>query len=242
MPRVLTTKASIVCPHGGVGTSIPSDPKWIVNGGAVLLDGDAGTLTCVFKPPCFGYQLRSMHLNATHVDGPNVMLDTDFTQSITGYPLKITEFHQTFDNSSPVPILPGQSPPPTPPELQEIDEPTVVADPVDLAFSLSAFGTSGQPLALNMIFTLQSQFPRLWILSMLSAPTGQHREITQGEPPDIIVAPAGGGWPSNNLAVTVMLTGGFMATLPVGDHHFVLTAVNFRGKSRYAEVNLKVSQ
>ena len=44
MPQVLTTNALILCPHMGLGTSIPSDPKWSVNGGFVLLENDVGTL------------------------------------------------------------------------------------------------------------------------------------------------------------------------------------------------------
>jgi len=83
MPQVLTTNAMILCPHGGKGTSVPTDPKWTVNGGVVLLDGDAGTLTCPFILPCVGYPLRSMGLNATVIDGRKVMLVTDFTPSIT---------------------------------------------------------------------------------------------------------------------------------------------------------------
>ena len=46
MPKVLTTNAQILCPHGGIGASIPSDPKWTINGGIVLLDNDRG----VFPP------------------------------------------------------------------------------------------------------------------------------------------------------------------------------------------------
>jgi hypothetical protein len=241
MPRVLTTNARIICPHGGIGRSIPSDPKWSIDGGTVLLDGDTGTLSCVFIPPCVGYQLRSMHLNATYLDGRHVMLETDFTQSITGFPITIMESHQTFDDSTPAPIPAGQPAPPTPPELQDIDQPAVVAAPSALAFSLLGFTNTGQPIALPMTFTLQSQFPRLWILSMLSRLTAQHRDITRGEPPDIVVAPSGGDWPASPLAVTVTLTGTFMARLPIGEHYFVLTAVNFRGKSKFAQVVLTVS-
>jgi hypothetical protein len=237
MPQVLTTNSLIVCPHGGVGTNIPTDPKWLVNDGVVLLDGDAGTLTCLFIPPCAGYQLRSMGLNAMQVDGRQVMLVTDFTQSFTGFPLTITEYHQTFDNSSPVPIPVGSPPPPTPPELQETDQPTVTATPSFLAFSKTTSGSS----ALLMTFTLQSQFPRRWLLTMLNVPLVTSTEITNGMSPDIVVAPGGGGWNTPTVTVTVSLQGSFMTTLRVGDHYFVLTAVNHRGKSSYAEVKLTVS-
>jgi hypothetical protein len=169
------------------------------------------------------------------------MLVTDFTQSITGFPLTINEVHQTFDNSTLAPIPVGASPAPTPPELQETDQPTVTAAPPFLAFSKATFGSTGQPTSLMMTFTLQSQFPRGWLLTMLNAPAVTSTDITAGVPPNILVAPAGGSWSSPALAVTVTILGTFMAALPVYDHYFVLTAVNFRGKSHYAEVKLTVS-
>ena len=52
MPQVLTTNAKIVCPHLGVGTTLNSSIDWSVNGGYVARDGDTGTLSCVFIPPC----------------------------------------------------------------------------------------------------------------------------------------------------------------------------------------------
>jgi len=246
MPRVLTTNAKILCPHGGLGTSIATDPKWMVSGGDVLLDGDVGVISvlpCFFIPPCAGYKLESMKLNASRVDGRHVMLVTDFIQSFTGFPLLITETHQAFDNSTPAPIPSGGTPPPTPPELLEVDRPVVVAAPGTLAFSLSGFSTTSLPAALPMTFTLQSLFPRRWLLSMLNSPmpTPQHREITNGEPPNIVVAPSGGAWTTPALTITVTLTGTSMATLAPGDHHFVLTAVNQRGRSHFAEVILIVS-
>jgi hypothetical protein len=110
MPQVLTTNALILCPHMGPGTSIPSDPKWSVNGGFVLLENDVGTLACPYLPcPCVGYVLQSMGLNATEVDGRKVILVTDFNQTLTGLPLTITEFHQTYDDSVPAALPPGYS-------------------------------------------------------------------------------------------------------------------------------------
>ena len=70
MPKVLTANATITCPHGGVGTSIPVPPRLAtVNGGEILLDGDQGTLSCAFTVPCVGYALRSMGLNAAAIQG-----------------------------------------------------------------------------------------------------------------------------------------------------------------------------
>ena len=101
MPSVLTTNATITCPHGGLGTTTPLSPKWTVNGGYVATDGDSGTLTCVFTPPCVGYTLKSMGLNATRIDGKNAMLVTDFTQSFTGLPLTIVDMNPAIDASTP---------------------------------------------------------------------------------------------------------------------------------------------
>ncbi len=237
MPQVLTTNARILCPHGGLGTSVATDPKWMVNGGAVLLDGDVGVISalpCFFIPPCAGYRLESMKLNASEVDGRHVMLVTDFIQSITGFPLLITETHQTFDHSTPTP-LPSGSAPPTRPELLETDQPVVTANPTTLPFSKKP-----TPVPLAMTFNLQSQFPRRWLLTMLNKPDSKHSEITHGVDLKIQVNPSDGKWPTPVLAVTVTLMGTFMATLPDGDHFFVLTAVNFRGKSSHAEVKLTV--
>jgi hypothetical protein len=248
MPRVLTTNALIVCPHLGQGTSFPTDLKWVVNGGAVLLDGDHGVVKgCIFVLPCSGYELHSMRLNATQVDGRQTMLVTDFTQSITGFPLTIKEIHDTFDNSTPAPIPAGAAAPPTPPELQEIDQPTVTVEPGFFTFSTGRFDDKKEPASLKVTFLLQSQFPRRWLLTMLIVPKSDplratSQEITNDPPHGVVVRPAGGTWSRPALSVTVELEGKFMRwSLPLGDHYFVLTAVNFRGKSTFAQMMLTVS-
>src|SRR5204863_7406855 len=96
-----------------------------INSGIVLLDNDTDTLSCPVLPPCVGYHLKSMGLNATVIDGRKVILDTDFNQTHTGLPLRITEFHQTIDNSTPAPIPNGQRPGPLPPELTDTVKPVV---------------------------------------------------------------------------------------------------------------------
>jgi hypothetical protein len=240
MPKILTTNAIVRCPHG-LGVSIPTDPKCTINGGIVLLHGDSGTLpTCFNLPPCATYQLQSLGLNATKVDGRNVMLVTDFIVTATGYPCTATETHQIIDDSTLVPIPPGQTAPPLPPELQSTDQPTVTGAP-GLAFSLAGFANTGNPTSLMMTFTVQSQFPRKWILFMISdLPTSQSRDITAGEPPNIVVAPSSGAWPGSGQ-ITVTLLGSYMATLAPTFHRFVLTAVNHRGLWGSTEIILTVS-
>jgi hypothetical protein len=91
---------------------VPISPIWTVNGGFVAAEGDTGTIVCPFVLlPCLSYTLKSMHLNATQRDGQQVILVTDFQQSDTGLPLLITDFHETYDNSSPAPIPSGQAAP-----------------------------------------------------------------------------------------------------------------------------------
>jgi hypothetical protein len=238
MPKVLTTSAVIKCPHGGLGTSVPTDPRWKIHSGIVLLDGDMGTLSC---PVCIGYQHRSMGLNASLIGSRKVMLTSDFHISFAGFPLTIIETHTVNDQSTPVPVPPGGPPPLIPPELQETDQPVVTVAPPAPAFSISGFGSTGSPTTLPVVFTLQSQFPRRWMLWMLNVPNLSSRDITNGEPPNLVVAPAGGTWNNPTLTVTVTLLGTFLATLAPGLHHFVLTAVNHRGKSHYAEAILTVT-
>jgi hypothetical protein len=127
MPQVLTTNALILCPHGAKGTTVPAHPKWTVNGGYVLVEGDTGVLSCPFLPlPCAGYTLQSMGLNATQIDGEKVILATDFNQTFTGLPLVMTEFHQAFDESTPAPLPAGQTSATPPPELADLVAPVVM--------------------------------------------------------------------------------------------------------------------
>ena len=244
MPKVLTTNASIKCPHGGVGTSIPSDPKWTINGGIVLLENDGGTfplagpLSCsLTSVPCTAYTLKSMGLNATEVDHRKVILDTDFNLTDTRLPLLIEEFHQTFDNSTVTPLPPGQTAAPLPVELADLVKPVVTALPPILAFDL----ITQQPSPLEITFTLFSDHPLKWILTLLNEPGGFSLDITNGLPPGLVVAPAGGTWNTPTLVVSVTMNNLFLAGLQPRWHHFFMTAVSRRGLFSKAEVVLTVS-
>lgn len=238
MPQVLTTNAVILCPHGGVGTSIPSNPKWSVNGGFVLLENDTGTLACPFLIyPCIGYRLRSMGLNATRIDTRKVILVTDFNLSFTGLPLTMTEFHTTVDNSTPVPIPPGQPAPPLSPALLDMVPPVVVAKPPTLAFN----SVTMQPVTLATTFTLTSANPMQWLLTLINEPLKTDANMTQGLPPGLTVVPAGGVWAQSPLIITVTMTAAFMASLTPGRHHLYMTGISQRGLSGYAEVILTVT-
>lgn len=237
MPQVLTTNALILCPHGGKGTTIPTMPFWSVNGGFVLLEGDTGTLACPFVLcPCVGYTLKSMGLNATTLNGRRVILVTDFNQTFTGLPLIMTEFHQTFDQTTPAPLPPGQSSQPPSPPMADTVKPVVVPIPPVLAFN----STTMMPPLLNIAFNLTSPFPLQWTLTLLNGVTKMSFDLTNGMPP-AIVAPVGGVWSSPNLTVSVTLNAAFMAGLGVGMHHFSMTGVSQRGLSGFAECILTVS-
>jgi hypothetical protein len=238
MPQVLTTNALILCPHGGPGTTTPSSLKWTVNSGLVLLEDDVGTLACPFLPhPCVGYQLRSMGLNASTIDGRQVILVTDFNQTFTGLPLLMTEFHTTIDNSTPAPIPAGQVAPPLSPAMADMVAPVVTAVPPVLAFNL----TTQQPVTAAATFTLTSTYPSQWLLTLINETAHSHADVTNGLPPGLTVMPAGGAWSSPTLAVTVTMTAAFMTALTAGQHHLYMTGVSQRGLSGWAEVVLTVS-
>jgi hypothetical protein len=240
MPQVLTTNAIITCPHGGLGTSTPTDPKWSVNGGIVLLENDPGVIACPFLIwPCVGYQLRSMGLNATQIDGRKVILVTDFNQSFTGLPLTMTETHQVLDNSTPAPIPAGQSAPPLSPALADAIQPVVTAAPPALAFSTLI---TPPPPPLVAVFTLFSDYPLLWKLVVISEPAGGDKDLTNDPPPPgLLVAPSGGEWSTPTLVVTITMSPIFINSLGIGIHHFFMTGVNQRGLTSNAEMILTVT-
>lgn len=238
MPQVLTTNALIVCPHGGLGKTVPGRPLWSVNGGFVLVEGDVGVLACPFLPfPCLGYRLQSMGLNASRISGEKVMLVTDFNQTFTGLPLVMTETHAMRDESTPV-ALPALGPAPElPAELRDTTPPLVTGSMPVSAFTASTM----QPATVVATFTLAHPFPMKWILTRISEPPpGVGDDLTAGNRPGASVAPSGGGWDASPLTVTLTLTAAYMAALGVGKHHFFMTGVSRRGLSGHASVDLTV--
>ena len=233
MPQVLTTNAVITCPHGGIGTTIPSEPIWNVDGGLVLVENDAGTLTCVSSVPCKGYVLRSMGLNATRIRGKKVILVTDFNRTETGLPLVMSEVHPVKDNSSPPPLVDGQDAPPLPPPLaDEVTPPVVTCSAPTALFHRLA------PVAPPITtFTLTNDFPLQWILTLIKEPApGEFIDLTTTTVPGIIVAPSGGAssggaWNASlaNIAMTLELA--FLNSLIDGVYSFYMTGVSQRGLS-----------
>jgi hypothetical protein len=237
MPQVLTTSSKIVCPHGGIGTTTPSQPSWKVDGGFVCVDGDQGVLSCKFVTPCVGYTLRSMGLNATRINGKRVMLVTDFNQSITGLPLSMSATHATHDNSTTAP-LPATGPvPPLPPALQDTAPPVVQGSLSSSAFSVMA----SSPASITATFQLTGAFPGKWVLTRIGKPApGTHEDLTSGNPAGVSVTPSGGGWGASPLTVTMTLTAAYMAALAQGVHQFYMTGVSQRGLSQNTKVELTV--
>jgi hypothetical protein len=237
MPQILTTTAQIFCPHSGKGTTTPSTQKWVINSGFVSVENDVGVLSCPFAPlPCVGYQLRSMGLNASQIDGRKVILVTDFNQTFTGLPLLITESHNVVDDSTPAPIPPGQSAPPLSPELADA-VPPVVSPPFQMLPWVSV--PPSPPLLVT--FSLTTEFPLQWVLTLISTPTKQKFDLTNGIPSQVQVAPSGGGWPSPSLTVMVTLLPTFLASLGIGPQDIYLTAVSKRGLSSYGQATITVS-
>jgi hypothetical protein len=236
MPPLLTTNAVITCPHGGVGTTIPSNPIFSVSGGYVCAEMDTGTLTCPFVVPCVGYTLKSMKLNATTVGGRQAILVTDFQQTLTGLPLSIVETNSAVDNSTPASLAPGETSAPLSPAMMDETPPVITAVPPVVPFSTM---TMLPPTAV-ITFTLSHPYPLQWMLTLLNGTLLQNIDVTNGFP-GLIVAPAGGSWSTPTMVVTATMTAAFMAALTPGTHYFYMTGVSQRGISAYAQATVVVS-
>lgn len=239
MPQVLTTTATITCPHAGLGTTTPATPYVNARGGFVACEGDVGTLACPFVVPCVGYTLASMGLNASSIAGRKVILATDFQKSFTGLPLSIVETTTVIDDSTPAPLPAGASSAPLAPELLDVAPPSVGAAPPALAFSTATM----LPASAAIVFTLASPYPLSWTLTLLNVNARSSVDATNGLPTGLVVAPAGGSWTSPALTVTATLSATFMASLgpnPI-PHQLYMTGVSKRGKSAYALASITVS-
>lgn len=235
MPLVLTTNALVQCVHGGLGTTAPLTPIWSVNGGFVTAEGDTGALACPFLLcPCVGYTLKSMNLNASQLNGRQVILVTDFQQSFTGLPLILTDFHQTHDDSTPAPIPVRQPAPPASPAMADLVSPIVSAAPPSTPFSLT---TTPTPAVIT--YTLTSEHPLRWILTLINS-FGQSSDLTSGAP-GMTVTPSGGSWTSPSLTVTITMPKPFVATLGTGTSYLYLSGVSARGLSGFGEATIVVS-
>jgi len=198
------------------------------------VEGDSGVLACPFLPlPCSGYTLRSMGLNSTLIDGRRAVLTTDFNQSFTGLPLVMTETHQGDDNSTVAPLPAGGAP--LPPELANMVPPIVAAITPTLAFSISA------PAPLAASFQLNSPFPLQFVVTLINQPMALSLDLTNGQPPDVTVIPAGGGWSTPPLTVSIAFMPTFLAGLTVGTHTLFVTGVSQRGLNAHARCVITVT-
>jgi hypothetical protein len=236
MPQVLTTTATILCPHGGKGTTTPATPYVDAQGGYVAAEGDVGVLSCVFIVPCVSYTLKSMGLNASTIAGKRIILATDFQQSATGMPLSIVETTSVVDDSTPAPLPAGASSASLAPELLDVAPPVVVAVPPTMPFVSSTMQPATAPIA----FTLTTAYPLAWTLTLLNSTQQKSIDVTNGVP-GLVVAPAGGAWSSPSLTVTATMTAAFLAALGPGTHYLYMTGVSKRGMSSFALATLVVS-
>ena len=236
MPPLLTTNAVITCPHGGVGTTIPSTPIFSVAGGFVCGESDTGTLACPFVVPCGGYTLKSMKLNATTLSGRQAILATDFQQSFTGLPLTIADPNSAIDRSSPASLPPGETSAPISPAMTDESAPIVVAVPPVTPFSTMTM----LPPVTAITFTLSHAFPLSWMLTLINGTTLLNMDATNGLP-GLVVTPPGGSWTTPAFTVVASMTAAFMAALAPGTHYFYMTGVSQRGISAYAQATVVVS-
>ena len=239
MPRVLTMNATILCAHGSPAVKNPPQvPLWTVAGGHVLVEGDSGTFPgCPSAFSCGSYILSSMGLNATRMAGRRVILVTDFNLSASGLPITMVEHHFVVDDTTPAPIPDGDSAPPLPPEMTDLDPPVVSVSPASLAFNT----TSGAPASVAVTFTLTSAHPLRWILTEIDEPEAATEDRTSAQPPGMTLNPSVSAWNVSPLTITLTMSAAFMATLLPLKHRFCVTAVTQRGLSRFAEAVLTVT-
>jgi len=98
-----------------------------------------------------------------------------------------------------------------------------------------------QPATLTATFTLISLYSKQWLLTLINEPLKSHVNMTNGLPPGLVVAPAGGKWDSSPLTIMLTMTAAFMASLTLGQHHFYMTGISQRGLPGYAEIILTVT-
>ncbi|HEX2094971.1 MAG TPA: hypothetical protein VHG28_21400, partial [Longimicrobiaceae bacterium] len=128
-----------------------------------------------------------------------------------------------------------------PPELLDMNPPVVtLAGPPVLAFD----STTQLPPTLPVVFTLASDHPRAWQLILINPVLGQSVELTDGTTPGAVVVPAGGGWSTPTLTVSLTLSALFMTALgktTTSPHEFYLTGISQRGLQSYAVLKLTVT-
>ena len=238
MPKVLTTNAVISCPHGGKGTSTPSEPIWSVDGALVLVENDTGDLSgCGSNVKCKTYVLSSMGLNATRIRGKKVILVTDFNKTNTGLPLVMTELHRVIDKSSPAPLVDGQAPPALPPPLADEVSPDVTCSLPSASFQISA---PAAPVITS--FSLTTNFPLKWILTLIKepAPSASIDLTTTTVAGVTITPPNAGAWNVSPLDIQLTLDLLFLQNLVAGDYRFYMTGISQRGLSDNAVFHLSV--
>ena len=236
MPRLLTTNATVSCPHGGQGQSTSTNPLAEVQGGTVLVEGDTGVVSgCVMLPPCVSYTLHSMGLNATEVGERAAILETDIQFTTTGMPLTCVETHPVWDDTTPAP-LPATGPGTVPAELLDDSAPVVAVAPPTMTYVVHL----AQPAAIPVVFTLAHAFPLRWLLRWSNMVTSQGMDVTSGTV-GLLVVPPGPDWSTPAATVSATLSTPFLASLPPGMHELQLTAVSRRGRFASARFRLTVS-
>ena len=244
MPLIMTKNAIVTCPHGGTGTNIPTQNKVFVKDSPVMVDGDSGSVLGCMLPltmglPCKSYQLNSMKLNSTYIDGKNIMLITDYVLSDTGYPLIISETHFVEDNTTPAPLKPGEEPS-FPPFLLNLIKPQVqIAPPSSYKYSISGVsGLSKPPPLTPFVFTLMSTFPLKWKLTELLQPD-VIKDLTDNNMVTIMMGgKKGGEWNDNILKANLKIPK--TEILSIGKYYFTMTAIDQRGNADYANAEIKV--
>jgi hypothetical protein len=82
--HILTMTSTVQCPHGGMGTAIPSQTKVRIDGAPVLLESDVHTVAgCSLNNPCVQIAW-SAGAQKVSVNGTAVLIRTSMGQCKSG--------------------------------------------------------------------------------------------------------------------------------------------------------------
>jgi hypothetical protein len=119
--------------------------------------------------------------------------------------------------------------------MADLIKPIVIAPPTPFPYVIHA------PAPVVITFSLTTDHPLKWILTLINESPGGSIDLTNGIPGAVTVAPSGGTWSSPSQTVVVTFTPPFLAGLGVGKKDLYLTGVSRRGLSGHDNATIVVS-
>src|SRR5260370_8343381 len=100
----------------------------------------------------------------------------------------MTKFPKVMDQSTPASIPAGQAAPPLSPELVDLVAPVVSGSPAPFPFKITP---PPAPVPVVIPFSLTSDHPLKWVLTLINETQEQHLDLTNGIPENVTVTPSG---------------------------------------------------